>query len=77
MFREIETVRRLFGEYSEILSIGLRLQNYPGVLAGLPGEYAHPAASCIWRLRTENQACGACGGLQETAYFNKEKLCNL
>ena len=67
--QDIEAIRILFGEYSELVAEALCFQNFDDELAALPGEYAPPggvllvaregseAAGCVALRRLDAETC--------------------
>ena len=57
--RDIETVRRLWREYSESLSLDPRFQGFEDELAGLPGAYSEAGGGLLLLTALGADAAGA------------------
>lgn len=55
--RDLDDVRRLFGEYAASLAFDLSFQAFDRELAGLPGRYAPPAGALLV-ARIDDEAVG-------------------
>lgn len=55
--QDLEDVRVLFGEYSELVSEALCFQNFDQELEALPGQYALPGGA-LWIARDADKAAG-------------------
>lgn len=56
-YNQIESVRVLFNEYTQMLGVNLDFQNYEEELEHLPGKYALPDGR-LYLAYAENQAIG-------------------
>lgn len=68
-YHNLEDVKRLFKEYTEMLGVDLSFQHYDEEIAGLPGKYGKPygrlylayhdakAAGCIALRRFDQNTC--------------------
>src|SRR5690242_1551875 len=59
---ELEDVRVMFREYSELVAEALCFQNYDRELAALPGEYAPPGGELL--IARDGQGSLGCVGLR-------------
>ena len=56
--RQIQEIRRLFGEYAESLSFSLCFQNFQEELDGLPGLYAPPGGRLLLANADDGESAG-------------------
>jgi ribosomal protein S18 acetylase RimI-like enzyme len=62
----LESVRKLFEEYSSSLNFDLRFQNFDKELSNLPGEYAPPGCLLLAMYKNEAAGCVALRRIDKT-----------